>query len=883
MRLRNSTLLAIIGVMVLIVTTLPLTTLHAQDSGKVIISLAVSSASRDIYSDQMIADFQAAYPNITLNIVKDDPSIPSPTAGLDAYFTGLQTYTNVADVLSIDSRRVPLTSAATSAGYFLDLSPLVNGDKSANVDDFYPAVWQSFQWDKGIWALPTSTDALILSYDPAAFDKAGLAYPNDKWTLTDLVNAANKLTIKDASNTVTTPGLSVSGSDAVLFRSLLGENLFDANSLPSQPQIDKPSTEALLDAWVQLQTDGVISKSFNDFQTAPISIGAVSNFVRIDTTKNPRVAVMLPGGKSGLTVQGFAISAGTQHPEQAFALANFLTTRPELTSRGGIAPARKSLVGAQTSGGGNGGGPGGPGGPGRNRNLTPENQALIDKALANGIPPADIRFAEYLDIALTNMTTNAVSSKDALQAVDAQATQDEQAAIAKKSTVAVSVATPVPTPVLTAGKVAIKFGMMSFVSPLPNQDKWDTVINQFISTDPQVGQVVFDTAQRFGQLDSTVEAYDCFYLPYNAVPSANLGLLFNIDPFLTADSSFDKADVVGNVLTQLQRDNKTWGYPIVVQPTIMKYNTQDFAKANVQAPQNNWTVDAFNDAVKALRPDPADPAPFAAANTSGGHLLILMAAYGGLPLDYRTNPPTINFTDPTTVDAIRQVLDLAKNGYIKYDALSGFSFGGGRNTLENAIYSDVLNSLNTRPQATNGQNVYKGAPYPTGKTFSAASYTIGAAYISAKSQNPEACYRWISTIAKHPELFNAMPARASQVNNPTLAADQGADVVALYNQIDAELKDPNTVSLPALAGGGTSPANFLMQHWLYEAFDNYVLNNADLDSSLKDAEGYAKTYQGCVANIAPFDPSTQNQRDYNQQYLACATQADPRMKTVFGG
>src|SRR5262249_48829283 len=158
-----------------------------------------------------------------------------------------------------------------------------------------------------------STDALIMSYDPVAFDKAGIARPSEKWTLDDLVNAATKLTVKDAQGNVTTHGLSVlPGNDAALFRSLLGENLFDPSAVPSQPQIDMPSTEALLDAWHQLQNNGYISTSFNDFQTAPLSIGSVSAFARFSSDNSQRIGVLLPGGKSGLTVQGFAVSAGTQ-------------------------------------------------------------------------------------------------------------------------------------------------------------------------------------------------------------------------------------------------------------------------------------------------------------------------------------------------------------------------------------------------------------------------------------------------------------------------------------------------------------------------------------------------------------------------------------------
>src|SRR5260370_40348543 len=134
--------------MVLCVTTaVQLASLRAQDSN-VISSLAVPTFAADQYTDKLFADFQTAHPGIQVNVVKFDPSIPPLVNGSDAYFAGLQSYVSAADVLSIDPRRVPLNSAATSAGYLVNLAPLTHSDKSLNVDDFIPSVWQSHQSDK---------------------------------------------------------------------------------------------------------------------------------------------------------------------------------------------------------------------------------------------------------------------------------------------------------------------------------------------------------------------------------------------------------------------------------------------------------------------------------------------------------------------------------------------------------------------------------------------------------------------------------------------------------------------------------------------------------------------------------------------------------------
>ena len=52
---------------------------------------------------------------------------------------------------------------------------------------------KSFQWDNGVWGLPVSEDVILVIYDPAAFDQAGLTYPSEAWTTDDFVNAAHKL------------------------------------------------------------------------------------------------------------------------------------------------------------------------------------------------------------------------------------------------------------------------------------------------------------------------------------------------------------------------------------------------------------------------------------------------------------------------------------------------------------------------------------------------------------------------------------------------------------------------------------------------------------------------------------------------------------------
>ena len=73
-----------------------------------------------------------------------------------------------------------------------------------------------------------------------------------------------------------------------------------------------------------------------------------------------------------------------------------------------------------------------------------------------------------------------------------------------------------------------------------------------------------------------------------------------------------------------------------------------------------------------------------------------------------------------------------------------------------------------------------------------------------------------------------------------------------------------------------------MQYFLNRAFDRYVLDNADLDAELKQAETFATAYQGCIATIPPNTATTpQEQHTYFKQFTDCAIKVDPSLKSVF--
>ncbi len=325
----------------------PFASLSAQNQPT--ISIALPSIMQNVIDESIFDDFERAN-GVQVYVNYEDIAVPDPAGDMSGYFDALAEYVSSADVIFVQN--VTFSPGATRAGYLLDLSPLTSADSSLNPDDFFPAAWQSLQWDGGVWALPVSLDADMLIYDPAAFDQAGLSYPNERWTMDDLANAVKALTQYNADGSISVPGLSTFGSTAALFRSLYGHNFYDASG---NPTFTDPALEAIMTQWQDLVSGGYVGSTFTSGSSNQVPMRIMSSiglsFGGLGGPNNNQpasVAVALPGGSVGLTLSALAVSSGTQQPELAYALAKYLTSNPALVNSplGGF-PARQSLIGAQ--------------------------------------------------------------------------------------------------------------------------------------------------------------------------------------------------------------------------------------------------------------------------------------------------------------------------------------------------------------------------------------------------------------------------------------------------------------------------------------------------------------------------------------------------------
>ncbi|QPC80516.1 extracellular solute-binding protein [Phototrophicus methaneseepsis] len=821
--------------------------------------------------DDALEPFLEAHPGVKVvrvNITQN--SYAEAAMDLDQHFEIAEAFVGQADVLLLQSSYV-LTPATTRAGFFLDLSPLVMADPELDQADFFPAVWQAYQWDNGIWALPASASASLVMYNADAFDEVNLNYPNENWTLSDFAYAINELTQYNSDGEVIVPGMYPYQAN-LLLRALLGQPFYDASSGLVQPRFASPEVQALIEEWQQVSEDifDKISYEQIDYNTIPIMVEQTYRLRNSNEDANWQAAP-LPGGLAVLDVQAFAVSAGTPYPQLAYELAKYLTSSPEVSRMiYGDSPARRSMVDADTD---------------EMMFFRPElpeeAQALIEEAMESGIGASGRLFEDYFNMAMNAVIDEGQDPLIALQEAEIQAQEDLEIASARAETGVISVATPVPTPVLSDNEIALTFSINANISPLPNRENWEQLALDFVAEDPEVRHI--ELLSNFSSQDQ--EDVDCYYSTFSSLSSMDLSEppILNLDPLINADPNFDRADFVPHVLDQLTVSDRLWGLPLTIEPAILWYRPDLFEEANVPAPENGWTVSEFADALQMLYANSDEFAPFQPSYDMSSYLFMLMAAYGVVPYDYRTTPPTLNLTDPVAVETIRQVLDLAKNGYMDYYELAGTGGGGFSSNNQSPLIGDRLNLMSWRIQFLNTEgNQLEMTTFPVGTQYTPVSYQVGAGYINVDTAHPEGCYRWLSYISQHPEVFNTMPARLSQFDNPSVAA-RGEGVVAVYQSYAELFASPDLIVFDDF-GSSNYDGGFVEQIWINEVFDAYVLEDADLESELANTEANIMVYRDCIEGLPGFDTLTDNRDEaiaLMRDYAACAIGIDPAMQERF--
>ncbi len=323
-------------------------------SGPTEVKVMMWGAPEELAVWQSVADaFTAKNPSIKVTM---------DVADWDSYWDKLNTLyaaNTPPDLFAMDA---PLFQDWFSRGALKNLQPYI--DKSTGLlDGLYPVTLQAYQTPDGYFGVPRDAQTIVLFYNKDMFDAAGLAYPDDTWTLDKLREVAKQLTLKDASGNTTQWGFSADLWDMELFWSEAiweyGGDVISADH--SQTLLTEGKAR---DAWHFIYSMMVTDKSMpnpdesGQFGGDPFDAGVAAmttmghwSVPQYSTRGFKYDVAPFPSGPAGRVTSvnsaGFVIPAGAANPEQAWEFIKYvLSTDGQIqTVKLGLAvPAVKSVA-----------------------------------------------------------------------------------------------------------------------------------------------------------------------------------------------------------------------------------------------------------------------------------------------------------------------------------------------------------------------------------------------------------------------------------------------------------------------------------------------------------------------------------------------------------
>lgn len=289
-------------------------------------------ARLDSVAQPVVEAFQKEHPNITIQI-------ENIGSGAE-YWTKLQTMVASGGAPDVVYPATHNLYALASKGALLNLDPLIERD-GLDTSVYEQEILDLYRYDGNLYGLPVDTASLVVFYNKKMFDEAGVAYPEAGWTWEQFREAAIQLTQdSDGDGRIDQYGVDTFTEYwPVVVWTMAGHGLFDDIRTPSAFQLNDPkAVEAVQwladlsagDQKVMPTVDerGDISDLFVAGKSAMKIIGhwRVPQYMENISDFEWDVAPLPMGEQAANRADGsaFAVSAQTQHPEEAWEFVKFL-------------------------------------------------------------------------------------------------------------------------------------------------------------------------------------------------------------------------------------------------------------------------------------------------------------------------------------------------------------------------------------------------------------------------------------------------------------------------------------------------------------------------------------------------------------------------------
>jgi multiple sugar transport system substrate-binding protein len=278
-------------------------------------------------------------------------------------------------------------------GLLRPLDDYIAQQKDFNLPDFTKQSLVSYQREGKLYGVPYDEGPANLYYNKDLFDKSGVKYPDENWTLEDLKAAAIKMTSGEGANKIFGLGELPSPGDGLMAPVYLFPFGAQYLSEPKEDQclINKPEAVAAMEWWEELRTKGAVPSpddlrnvAWPAFQFGKIAMTQQGSWatppIRENSKFNWDIALWPKGPKAHTTFSAgscYTITRDSKNPDAAWIYLNdYLSTAGQgymwgITGRG--SPARLSAWPAYL-----------------NSKFAPPGAKFVQQAMESGIASHDI-------------------------------------------------------------------------------------------------------------------------------------------------------------------------------------------------------------------------------------------------------------------------------------------------------------------------------------------------------------------------------------------------------------------------------------------------------------------------------------------------------------
>lgn len=796
---------------------------ESNNSDKVLIGFSASTQDMAIFQP-LIDEFNAQNPDIQVRFVDAGEELDRS----DQF--------NIADTSAV----IYLEENDYTSGHLRDLTPFIQSDTSFRQEDYYDSVLERVGIGGKTYGVPYLIQLPMLHYNQDLIRNNGVILSNN-WSWGDFT-----ATIQGVTDIESQPPVYGFLDENIGATTLIAA--LNARNSQIIYNTDKPSElrdvgieEAIEEVMLlyenknfytreQANEDGVTVEKLiqegrvaiwpaymfsyeQNIGTSPINIGSI-------TYPDSPIPSIAPG-------YNFVMSSGTQHPTESWRWISFISKQylPGLNipiSDVGWSPARKTL-----------------------RDIFLESsklseldiamqQALLTRSSNRDLRSFNFEAFSYIRQAMSAVLKQGISVQNALQ--EAQVELDNYYASLQQ------VPTQTPNPVVA----------VPTLQPVdqPNQD---SVVIRFSGLDSSQYKQLIENFNRGSQgifvqlvslppeqttsLAAISQSTDCF--AWNAVPVRDdISSLLNIEPLMSADSSFDESDYLNAVQQLLQFDGKYYGLPYEFTPyRALYYNKSVFDQFNLEYPSANWDINQFVD-----------------------YALLMTSSKGGVQ--------TYGFASPKLMTSDLDSLLFKLGADLYYEEENRVNYTSNANKKAIQTYVDVIlqasphirlrnyeltdNNIDSVQSLVEGRvgmwfgslsdvYAYSQLPANIGVTLlpygwggiGVDDYSVSSLYISANTTKRNACWEVIKYLQSSNIVSpGSLSARRSNVTVST-APHQEFDVLTeeYISLLDREVIIEKPVSV-----------NY---YWLYKAVDR-ILQGQDIDQELTNAERLTNEYIVCL-------------------------------------